>query len=290
MLQEIAPHRFDNTYRDVRPDGNSVVLSFSESDVLAAVQDGKAELPTVADLPGAGESAGLTYLFSIDDTTYFLSDAVLPASEGYGYYPVSEVRGWRPKHTVFAILTAYGLHTWYSTRIYCGQCGTKTRQHARERMKECPACGTMEYPKICPAVIVAVWNSDQLLLSRYTGRTYTHYALLAGFAESGETIEQTVHREILEEVGVRVKNLRYYKSQPWGLSSSLLLGFFAELDGPPHITIDETELSEAGWIPRTEIPPVAIKDFSLTNDMIDYFREHPEEFPQNNGTYSVGIP
>ena len=277
MLQDIFPSHFDNTYRHICPDSDSAVLSFSDNAVLLKITSGEAELPLWGDLSHT-DSPETVFLFRIDTTSYFLSETSLPAPEGYEYYPVSGLRELKPKHTVFAILTAYGLYSWYSTHIYCGRCGAKSRHHHRERMNECPVCGCTEYPRINPAVIVAVWDGGQLLLSRYAGRGYTHYALLAGFAESGETIEQTVHREVLEETGLRVKNLRYYKSQPWGMSSSLLFGFFAELDGSPRITLDETELEEAGWFAREEIPPTAVKDFSLTGEMIDYFRNHPEMF------------
>ena len=113
----------------------------------------------------------------------------------------------------------------------------------------------MEFPKICPAVIVAVTDKDRILMSRYRGRAYRGYALIAGFVEIGETFEETVRREVMEEVGLKVKNIRYYKSQPWSFSGTLLMGFFCELDGEDEtITLEEDELSEAGWYHRDEIP------------------------------------
>ena len=112
----------------------------------------------------------------------------------------------------------------------------------------------MEYPKICPAVIVAVLDGERILLTKYAGRSYTRYALIAGFAEIGETIEQTVHREVMEEVGLRVKNLRFYKSQPWSFSDTLLMGFYCDLDGEDRITLDQDELAVAEWFNRGQIP------------------------------------
>ena len=114
----------------------------------------------------------------------------------------------------------------------------------------CPECKNIEYPKISPAVIVAVTNGNRLLLSRYARGGYRNYALIAGFAEVGETLEDTVRREVMEEVGLKVKNIRYYKSQPWSFSDSLLVGFFAELDGDDTITLEEEELAEAVWFER----------------------------------------
>ena len=128
------------------------------------------------------------------------------------------------------------------------------------------------YPKISPAVIVAVTDGDRLLMSRYAGRPYGNYALIAGFTEIGETIEDTVRREVMEEVGLKVKNLRYYTSQPWSFSDSLLMGFYADLDGSPEITLDESELAEARWFSREEVPePKGL--FSLTGTMVNAFRK-----------------
>ena len=109
----------------------------------------------------------------------------------------------------------------------------------------CPKCGQMEYPKICPAVIIAVTDKNRLLLSKYAGRTYKRYALLAGFTEIGETLEETVKREVMEEVGLKVTNIRYYKSQPWSFSDTLLAGFFCDLEEPGQIRLDENELALA---------------------------------------------
>ena len=129
----------------------------------------------------------------------------------------------------------------------------------------------MEYPKICPAVIVGVTKGDEILLTRYAGRSYKKYALIAGFAEVGETIEETVHREVMEEVGLKVKNLRYYKSQPWSFTDTLLMGFFCELDGEDGITLDTNELAMAEWFEREQMP-VEAEDLSLTNEMMMAFK------------------
>ncbi len=103
-------------------------------------------------------------------------------------------------------------------------------------------------------MIVAVTDGDRLLMSRYKGRAYRGYALIAGFVEIGETFEETVRREVMEEVGLKVKNIRYYKSQPWAFTDTEMIGFFAELDGDDAIRLQEDELSEAGWYRRDEIP------------------------------------
>ena len=116
---------------------------------------------------------------------------------------------------------------------------------------------------------------EALLLSKYAGRAYTHYALLAGYTEIGETLEQTVHREVMEEVGLQVKNLRYYKSQPWGVDGNVLMGFFCDVDGSNAIHIDENELSMAAWYPRDALP-ARDDGISLTREMIRIFEEGKE--------------
>ena len=138
-------------------------------------------------------------------------------------------------------------------------------------MMRCGACGNMEYPKICPAVIVGVTDGDRLLMSKYAGRAYKNYALIAGFTEIGETVEQTVAREVMEEVGLKVKNIRYYKSQPWAFTDTLLMGFYCDLDGSDAIRLDENELAVAEWFTREEIPEPVSQE-SLTNEMILRFK------------------
>ena len=135
----------------------------------------------------------------------------------------------------------------------------------------CPSCGRHEYPVLMPAVIVGVINGDKLLLSKYEGRNFKRHALIAGFAEIGETIEETVHREVMEEVGLKVRNLRYYKSQPWSFSGTLLFGFFCDVDGDDTLTVDHEELSMAQWFDRDKITGQG-NDISLTNEMMMAFK------------------
>ena len=142
---------------------------------------------------------------------------------------------------------------------------------SKERMLYCEFCHNMEFPKICPAVIIGVTDGDKILMSKYAGRTYKKYALLAGFTEIGETLEETVQREVMEEVGLKVKNIRYYKSQPWSFTDTLLMGFYCDLDGGAAITLDREELAMAEWFQRDEIPVEPERD-SITNEMIIRFK------------------
>ena len=140
-------------------------------------------------------------------------------------------------------------------------------------MMRCPKCGNMIFPRINPSVIVAVTHGDYLLLTKYANRPgATRTALVAGFTEFAESFEQTVHREVMEEVGLRVKNLRFYKSQPWVLTDSLLLGFFCDVDGDPTPVLRDGELALAEWHTPEDVP-ADYSRISLTGEMIDRFRE-----------------
>lgn len=145
--------------------------------------------------------------------------------------------------------------------------------HETLRALQCENCGNLVFPVIAPAVIVGVTNGDRILLTRYAGRAFKGRALVAGFCEIGERAEDTVCREVMEEAGLKVKNIRYFDSQPWGFGSNLLLGFFAELDGSDEIHFDTEELSTAFWAHRWELEPPQEDQISLTETMIEYFRQ-----------------
>ena len=147
--------------------------------------------------------------------------------------------------------------------------------HGAERAMRCPSCGRLSYPQICPSVIVGITNGSRILLTKYTPghSSFRKYALVAGYAEIGESLEDTVRREVMEEVGLRVRNIRYYKSQPWSFSGALLAGFFCETDGCVRITMDQDELSAAEWFERDNLPVERSEaGISLTGEMIEAFR------------------
>ena len=201
------------------------------------------------------------YLFSIDKIPYFMVRSAegdpalkLEGEQKLSFQGTAYFRIMQPEYQAFAAVTAVQLFRWKESRKFCGCCGSRTEDSRTERALVCTKCGHTEYPKICPAVIVAVTDGDRLLMSRYKGRAYRGYALIAGFVEIGETFEETVRREVMEEVGLKVKNIRYYKSQPWAFTDTEMIGFFAELDGDDTIRLEEDELSEAGWYHRDEIP------------------------------------
>jgi len=278
MLQDLASGRLENEFRNITAGGEDIIICFHQDQVLLSRgADDALMLPTLSHAAARKTAAAPRYLFRIRKQDCFLWTDPTPIAPGGGfaYEPVRQLRQLRSKEICFAVMTAWHLYNWYRANRLCGCCGTPTEHDSRERMLRCPSCGNMIFPRISPAVIVAVTDGDRLLLSKYAGRAYTRYALLAGYTEIGESVEQTVHREVMEEVGLRVKNLRYYKSQPWGVNGNVLLGFFCDLDGSDDIRIDENELSMADWYPRNALP--AHDDgISLTREMIRVFEEGRE--------------
>ncbi|MDL2295303.1 NAD(+) diphosphatase [Lachnospiraceae bacterium OttesenSCG-928-E19] len=274
MIHDIKPHKYDNQYRAIKPDANSVVLCYRERTVLVEKKEERIELPRISDISESKreQSDRYTYLFTIDDDRYYLGNAKnFEGNDRFTWENVGIFRSAEPQHLAFAEITGYQLFNWYNNHQFCGKCGKPMSHDSKERMMYCEACKIMEYPKLSPAVIVGVINGDKILMSKYAGREYSNYALLAGFAEIGESIEDTVRREVMEEVGLKLKNLTYYKSQPWPLSESLLFGFFAELDGEDSITLDEEELAMADWFSR-EAFPIKADGISLTNEMMMAFK------------------
>lgn len=180
-----------------------------------------------------------------------------------------------PQEIYFTLATCAQLAAWYQDNRFCGTCGAPTVHSRTERALVCPNCGRTIYPRIQPAVIVGVTNGDNLLITRYSDRPLNVDALVAGFTEIGETLEQTVEREVMEEVGLRVKNIRYYKSQPWAVADDELAGFYCDVDGDATVHVDHSELKTAVWVKRADI--VGQPDsMTLTNEMMVTFREGKE--------------
>jgi len=150
---------------------------------------------------------------------------------------------------------AVQLVDWDRTHQFCGRCGTPTQHSTADRSKQCPSCGLLAYPRLAPAVITLVERGDEVLLARGINFNMPMYSCLAGFVEAGETLEEAVEREIFEEVGVRVRDVRYRQSQPWPFPHSLMLGFRATWESG-DIKIDPTEITDAQWFARDALPMV----------------------------------
>lgn len=292
MIQDIYPHKFYNSY-DLRkaPSENDPVFVFRGDRVL--VKKNGFSLPSVKDLHSADD---LIYLFRIDGDSYYLKqlefkEKALTENDIYreetdADHPVAvnddmefiRVQFLREEKSVekwryFATVCAFHLYQWYQGSRFCGRCGAPTVHSEKERCMICPKCGNHIYPKIVPAVIVGVTDPDanKLLVTRYAGRSIHYDALIAGFTEFGETLEENVVREVKEETGLAVTNIRYYKSQPWGMVSDILMGFYCDVTGSREVTLDG-ELGSAVWLSPDEIKGQP-DDMSLTNEMMMVFKE-----------------
>ncbi len=268
MIQNIEPHIYDNTYdrQEIQPD--DCLLKFENRSVYLK-ENG--DLPQAKDYESYPKES-CYYLFKIDQTRVYISLGELsPVSLS----PVTLRDAIRQSDNTegFLLYTAYQLNQWYNDNRYCGRCGSHLKRGETERSLVCHKCGNTIYPRISPAVIIALRNQDSLLMSVYANREYKHKALLAGFIEIGETPEDTVRREVFEEVGLKVKNIQYFSSQPWGIESDLLLGYVCDVDGDTTVTLDENELAQAMWVKREDIEPDD-RQSSLTSTMMQAFRNH----------------
>ncbi|WP_321428470.1 NAD(+) diphosphatase [uncultured Methanolobus sp.] len=160
---------------------------------------------------------------------------------------------------------------WDKNTVYCGRCGTETSLKEKERAKQCPKCGFTSFPKISPAIIVMIEKEDKLLLARSPHFPQGRYSIIAGFVEPGESIEQAVVREVMEEVGINIKNINYFGSQPWPFPDSLMIGFTAE-HAEGDIKVDGVEIEDAGWYTKDEIPNIPGTN-SISGQLIGYFIE-----------------
>ncbi len=160
---------------------------------------------------------------------------------------------------------------WDRDNRFCGRCGTSMENHAVDRAKHCSKCGLISYPRLSPSIIVLIHRGEEMLLARNANWPNGMYSTLAGFVEPGESIEQTVHREVFEEVGLRVTNVRYRGSQSWPFPNSLMLGFHADYAGG-EIVCQEGEIADARWFGRSDLPGMP-PGTAISRWLIDDFLE-----------------
>ena len=274
MLHETGTLIYDKNAGMRTPSGDSAVFLCTEHEVLLKDGDGLV-------LPNYSQASPLCdafeYVFTMDGRAFYVG---FPRNEtgldGFSLRTLRDVRLGGPGAMIYACATGHHLYKWYRSRTFCGVCGQTTERGKKERMVLCPACGHIEYPTIMPAVIVGIIHGDDLLLTRIKGGMPGRPGLVSGFVEIGETLEETVVREVQEETGLSVKDVTYYKSQPWSFSGTLLAGFFVRLNGSPNINPDDDELEDAYWVNRRDID-VRFDGISLTNEMICLFAKEGGE-------------
>jgi len=272
MIHEISPHRFDNRYQaDKNTESTDYILHFKENTVLLKTHGTDLELPRKEDFSDITEKTDRTFLFTFDDVPcYLIGDDLKADDPGFVYEKISFFRNTKQQELAWITMAGFHLQSWYSQNKFCGKCGSATQHKHDERALICPGCKTVFYPKISPAVIAAIVSNDKILLIRGNNFPGRWYSLPAGYADIGESLEETLVREVKEEVGLDIWNIRYYKSQPWPLSGSMMIGFIAEADASQPIHIDTKELAAGAWFTRGNLPEHSLS-LSIAGEMIEKF-------------------
>ncbi|HEY9620710.1 MAG TPA: NAD(+) diphosphatase [Crinalium sp.] len=247
-------------------------FAFLGHQLLVDSQGTVSNVPSLTDLAEIGITPVRTqFLGTLDGKPCY--SAELPketvAPEGMA------LRGLRDLYThldddLFAIAgRAVQIVEWDRTHQYCGHCATPTTQLPNERAKRCPSCGLVNYPRLSPAVIVLISRGDEVLLARSRRFPEGMYSILAGFVEAGESLEEAIAREVREEVGVELTDIRYFGSQPWPFPNSLMIGFTATYAGGA-IVLEEAEIEDARWFHKHDLPKIPPR-LSIARKLIDWF-------------------
>jgi NAD+ diphosphatase len=274
---------------------DSLCFAFKNRELLLIGEEGNYRLPLIKEMEKLDFSRIRTqYLGELVETSCYsmeldgskisdksvLSDpfkhpsdaaAVCDFSENTCFVGLRELNGILGDSLAALAGKAVHIMEWDKNTVYCGRCGTETSLKENERAKQCPECGFTSFPKISPAIIVLIEKGDKLLLARSPHFPQGRYSIIAGFVEPGESIEQAVVREVMEEVGINIKNINYFGSQPWPFPDSLMIGFTAE-HAEGDIKVDGVEIEDAGWYTKDEIPNIPGTD-SISGQLIRYFIE-----------------
>lgn len=271
MIQDITPHIFCNKFTEAETSPDDLIFYFRDNKLMLVVKNGEPDLPSRQEINGLSTFQNDLFLFSLNNRNCFLvSDCEISSEEGFIFEELNFFRTLKKKETAWISIVGNQLMNWYDQNKFCGKCGNKTASGKTERSVLCTNCGHTVYPRISPAIIVGITCNNKILLARGKNFRSNFYSLVAGYADIGESLEETVIREVKEEVGIDVKNIRYYKSQPWPFSGSMMIGYWAEADAEQPLSIDESEIEEAGWFSRGNLPnhPTNI---SIAGEMIELF-------------------
>jgi NAD+ diphosphatase len=243
---------------------------FRESELLVS-SGGAPQVPVVLDPEALGfETGNVQYLGRLGVEHCFACDVgpSVPAATGWEWRGLRSLFGRLPDAHFALAGRALQIVDWDRTSRFCGRCGSPTVPRTTERSRECPACGLVAYPRLAPAVMALVKREPgEVLLARSPRFPPGMYSALAGFVEPGETLEQCLEREVLEEVGIRVKNVRYFDSQPWPFPHSLMIAFVADWAGG-EISIDGIEIEAADWFTLERLPQLP-QPISISRRLID---------------------
>jgi len=251
------------------------ITSTATSGYLFVVAPGPAVCVVDGSRIPTGPSAGAIYLGELRGEACFgraLGDGEVPP-EGTAPVALRQLFGVLREDEFAVAMLALGVTSWDRDHRFCGRCGHATEPSPKERLRTCTSCGHGAYPRISPAVIALIERDGKALLARNARTQMPFYSTLAGFVEVGESLEQCLRREIREEAGIEITDIRYFGSQSWTFSNSLMVGFTATwASGELHE--DPTEIADARWFGPDELPHVPPK-LSIARELIDDFaRRH----------------
>ncbi|WP_003542655.1 NAD(+) diphosphatase [Desulfotomaculum nigrificans] len=247
-------------------------LLFNGNNLLIKVVDETVIFPVTDDLKTLNiEIERKHYIGKLHNNPCYVAEVtgVPPLPDGFNFIGMRQLFETIDESLFRVAGQAYEIINWDCTQRFCGRCGTLNEDKKDERAKICPNCGLVSFPRISPAVIVAVIKDNQILLARNKKFTSNYYSVIAGFVEAGETLEECIKREIREEVGIEVKNIKYFGSQPWPFPDSLMMAFTAEYDAG-EITVDNHEILEAHWFTADNLPDLPNKK-TIARQLIDWF-------------------
>ena len=245
---------------------------FGEKKMLCVMNGAENSPPLVRDIRDMGiHPARELYLGNLDGIHCYVAeiDRIIDPPEGMVFHGLWSIHGSMDENLFKIAFRAIHTIEWDGADQFCSLCGSRNRQKHDERAKECPQCGHISFPRISPAIIVLVEHDGKALLARSPRFKEGLFSVLAGFVEPGEALEDTVRREVKEEAGIDVKNIRYFGSQPWPFPDSLMVGFTAEYAGG-DIRIDENEILDARWFSVEDMPEIPGK-ISISRALIDWF-------------------
>ena len=247
-------------------------LIFSGFHLLVQFSDGNTTIP----ITRRPEDLGLkivrpVYLGTFRERPCYAARGEIagPVREGAQFQDIRALFGRFEEELFKVVLTAVHLVEWDKNYQFCGACRGALKDRRDMRAKECESCGRLEFPRLSPAIIVSVEKDGMLLLARSARFPGEFFSVLAGFVEPGESLEEAVRREVMEETGVRVKDIAYFGSQPWPFPESLMIGFTAQYESG-DIKIDGEEIVEAGWYRPSELPKIP-GPVSIARQLIDSF-------------------
>lgn len=247
---------------------------FFEDTLLVEINNDTLSLsiPVTESLPQLEMSPTNTiYLGRLDFIPCFAGDITAYSFDQskYKFISLRQLFGQIEDELFWLAARANHLVNWNRNTKYCGRCGERIFLKPYEHSKLCPCCSLPIYPKISPAIIIAITKGDKILLAKNAISKTNFYSVLAGFVEPGETLEQCIEREIKEEAGIKVKNITYFGSQPWPFPDSLMVAYTAEY-AEGELILDKNELSDAHWFGVNELPSIPGK-MSVSRKLIDWF-------------------